>query len=152
MKTLKPSDRVAVLAAVGPDSRTGGFVTTPWVHIDQFASVMGLIVLGGLATGHTVNALFQQAQDTAGTGVKLVEGTVIEPLRETGDPDQDQQAVINLHASDLDLENGFEYIRIELTRSGAASIAGAVILGFDPRYMPASEHGAEGVQYVSPPD
>ena len=46
---------------------------------------------------------------------------------------------INLRDDELDVTNGFSYVRLSLTVGTAASLISAMLLGFNARYQPATQ-------------
>ena len=147
-QNLLPSDRVAVVGAIDPDATAAGTVTTGWVSIAQFASVMAVIMAGTLGSSATLDAKLEQATDSSGTGAKDVTGKAITQLTQ-GSPDgSDQQAIINCCQQDLDTDNDFAFVRLSVTVATATSDVGALLLGFDPAYAPASDNDAASVAEI----
>lgn len=144
---LKPSDVAAIVGAIDPDATTAGTVTTGWIAAADFKSFMGIVMAGTLGASATVDAKFQQATDAAGTGVKDVAGTSITQLTAAG-TDSDKQAIINLSVDDLDIANAFTHIRLSVSIAVATSDAGALVLGFNPGYGPASTSDAATVDEI----
>ena len=135
---LLPSDRATVIAVIDPDAYAAGTYTSGWVNMGQFDALMAVVMVGDLAATSTVDAKLQQATDAAGTGAKDVTGKSITQLTQAG-TDSDKQVVVNCYADELDVENGFDYVRLSMTVAAAAADAGAIVLGFDARYQPATD-------------
>ncbi len=142
------SDRVAVVGAIDPDALTANTYETGWIDMADFPRLMAIVLTGTLGTSATVDAKFEQATDGSGTGAKDVAGKAIAQLTEAGTDQSDMQAIINLHQSELDLENSFTHARLSLTIGTATSDAGAVVLGLDARYAPASDNDAASVDEI----
>lgn len=132
---LKPSQRVCVAAAIDPQS-SAAVLSTAWVDMSKFQNVMALVAVGVMAANATVDAKLQQAQDAAGTGAKDVTGKAITQLLHAT-PDDSKQQVINMKQDDLDVTNGFSFVKLMITPAVAASLVSGQLLGFDPRYGPA---------------
>ena len=132
-QNLRPSDRAAVVAVLNPISQAAATVTTGWINMATFASIMAILQAGVLGASATVDAKLQQATDGSGTGVKDVTGKAIVQLTKAG-TDDNKQVVINCRADDLDIANNFTHVRLSVTVATAACLIGAVVLGFDPRY------------------
>lgn len=147
MKTLLPSDRVAVLGAIDPDANGAATYTTGWIDMANWGSVMAIIMAGTLGTSATLDGKFEQAQDGSGTGAKDVAGSDITQLTKAGS-DDDKQAVIQLFQSDLDLANAFTHVRLSMTVGTATSDVAALLLGLDARYGPASSSDAATVDEI----
>jgi hypothetical protein len=147
MKTLLPSDRAAVVGAIDPDANGAATYTTGWIDMSQWGSLMAIVMAGTLGTSATLDAKFEQATDGSGTGAKDVTGSAITQLTKAGS-DDDKQAVTQLFQSDLDLAGGFTHVRLSMTVGTATSDCGAVVLGLDPRYAPASDYDAASVAEI----
>ncbi len=128
---VKPSDRVAVVGVIDPDVTTASTVTTGWIPMAKFGSIMAIVMAGTLGTGATVNAKLEQATSAAGAGAKDITGKAITALTEAG-TDSDKQAIINCFQDDLDIANAFTHVRLSVTVGTATSDAGAIVLGFNP--------------------
>jgi len=144
---LKPSAQAAIVGAIDPDVTTASTVTTGWIDASEFKAFMGVVMAGTLGTSATVDAKFEQATDSSGTGAKDVSGTDITQLTQAG-TDSDKQAVINVTQEDLDIANSFTHIRLSVTVGTATSDAGALVLGFYPSYGPASDNDASTVDEI----
>lgn len=128
---VKPSDRVAVVGVIDPDVTTASTVTTSWIDMAKFGALMAIVMAGTLGSSATLDAKFQQATDSSGTGAKDITGKAIAQLTQAG-TDSDKQAIINLFQNELDIDNGFTHVQLSLTVGTATSDAGAIVLGFDP--------------------
>lgn len=144
---IRPSDRVAILAAIDPDALAAGTANTAWIDVTNWQNLMAIIMSGDLGASATVDAKLQQATSNAGAGAKDVTGKVITQLTQAG-TDSDKQAIINCSQYDLDFNNGFKFVRITLTVAVATSEIGALLLGFDPRYNTASDNDATTVDEI----
>lgn len=138
------SEKVAVVAVIDPDVTAASSVNSAWVSAKDFHRFMAIICAGTLGASATVDALIQQATDASGTGAKAVTGKAITQLTQAGS-DSDRQAVINLATEELDVDNGFDYIRLQVTVGTATSDIGALLLGVAPRNAPASDHDVSTV-------
>lgn len=128
----RPSENVAVLATLDPASTAASTVTTGWVNAGLFLHIMALIQTGTLGASATVDAKLQQATDSSGTGAKDVTSKAITQIvKAAGD---NKQAIINLKPQELDVSNGFNYVRLSLTVGTATSVVGAALLGMIPRF------------------
>lgn len=143
----RPSESVAIIATIDPDAYAASTVTSDWGNMGLFKKAMGIIEVGTLGASATIDAKLQQAQDASGTGVKDITGKSIAQLTQAG-TDDDKQVVIDLDAAELDVANGFEYVRISMTIGVAASDAGALLLGLEPRFGPASDNDLASVDEI----
>lgn len=145
-KTLKPSEMAAVVGVIDPDANGTGAYTTGWIDMSDFAAIMAIVMAGTLGASATLDAKLEQATDGSGTGAKDVPGSDITQLVKASN--DDDQAVIECFAEDLDLENGFTHVRLSMTVGTATSDSAGVVLGFGPRYAPASDHDLASVQEI----
>lgn len=144
---LLPSMRAAVAATIDPDVYTAAAYSSDWVDMATFESIMAVVMAGTLGTSATLDAKLQQATDGSGTGVKDITGKAITQLTEAG-TDSDKQAIINCRSDELDVNNGFTHVRLTMTVAVATSDAGAIVLGLDPRYGPASDNDLATVDEI----
>ena len=142
----KGSELFSVLATIDPASQAVGTVTTGWISAGNHHSLLALVQSGVLGTGATLDAKLQQATDAPGTGAKDVTGKAITQIvKATGD---NKQALINLRPDDLDVTNGYAYVRLSLTVAVAASLTAAQLLGFNPRFAPGDASNQAAVAQV----
>ena len=142
----KGSELFSVLATIDPASQAVGTVTTGWISAGNHHSLLALVQSGVLGTGATLDAKLQQATDASGTGTKDVTGKAITQIvKATGD---NKQALINLRPDDLDITNGYAYVRLSLTVAVAASLTAAQLLGFNPRFAPGDASNQAAVAQV----
>lgn len=144
---LLPSDRAAIVAAVNPTSQAAGTVSTPWISMANFHTMMAVIQAGVLGASATLDAKLEQATSAAGAGAKDIAGKAITQLTKAGS-DDNKQAIINVRASDLDVNGGFSHVRLSVTVATAASLTAALVLGFDKRYGAASDDDAASVDEI----
>lgn len=143
---VKASEQAAILGVIAPSSQAAGTLTSGWVSAAKFNKLLAVIATGVLGAAATVDAKFQQATDGAGTGAKDVTGAAIAQIvKATGD---NTQAEINLDPQQLDVANGFGYVQLSVTVGTAASLTAALLMGFTPRYAPASDFNATSVKQI----
>ena len=131
----KGSELLSIVATIDPASVAVGTVTTSWVSVANFHALVASIQTGALGTSATLDAKLQQALDSSGTSAKDITGKAITQIvKATGD---NKQALINVKPEELDTVNGFGFVRLSITVGTAASLAGAQILGVNPRYASA---------------
>ena len=145
--SARPSEVCAVLGTIDPDAYAASTVTSDWCNAGLFKKIMAIVMAGDLGTSATLDAKLEQAQDSSGTGAKDVTGKSITQLTQAG-TDSDKQAIIDLDASELDVANGFEYVRLSMTIATATSDCGGVVLGFNPRYGPANDNDLASVDEI----
>lgn len=131
-QNVKASEQIGVLAAINPSSQAAGAANSGWVSMANFQKLLAIVQTGTLGAAATVDAKIQQAQDNAGTGAKDIAGAAIAEISGANN----QQAEINLDASQLDVEGGFGFVQLSVTVGAAASETAALLLGFNPRFAP----------------
>jgi hypothetical protein len=132
--SLKPSQRMAVIGAVNPQSATTVQVTG-WLSAKNFLNFLAIINVGALGASATVDAKVQQATDGSGTGAKDITGKAITQLTKASTNDN-SQVMINLKQEDFDIANNFNYFQVSVTPAVAACLVGVIVLGVDPCYAP----------------
>lgn len=141
-----PSERVALLGTVEPDVLTATAHTSDYVDAGNFESIMAIVMAGTLGTSATIDAKLVQATDSSGTGSKDISGKAITQLVKA--TDDNKQAIINVRSEDLDMANGFSHVAVTVTVGAASSDGGAVLLGLNPRYGPASDNDLASVAEI----
>jgi hypothetical protein len=144
---IKPSDRSAVLACIDPDAYPAAAYSTGYIDVTNWQNLMAIIMAGDLGASATLNAKLEQATSSGGAGVKDVTGKAITALTQAG-TDDNKQAIINCSQYDLDFANGFKFVRLTMTVATATSDAGALLMGFDPRYNTAADNDAATVDEI----
>ena len=144
--TRLASERVAVVAVIDPDANAAGALTSAWVDMSLFERVMAIAMTGVLGTSATLDLKLVQATDGSGTGVKDITGKAIAQLVKASN--DDDQAVINCMAEELDVEGGFTHVAMVHTVGTATSDSAAILLGVDATYQPASDNDLASVQEI----
>lgn len=144
--TSIPSEIAAFCGGVQPVSQGVGTVDTGWIAAKDFHSFLAVIQAGVLGAAATLDAKFQQATDNAGAGAKDVTGKSITQMVKA--TDDGKTSLLNLKTEELDVEGGFDFIRVRLTVGAAASLVGCAVMGFNPRFSPASDFDASTVKEV----
>uniref|UniRef100_C5CJP8 Uncharacterized protein n=1 Tax=Variovorax paradoxus (strain S110) TaxID=543728 RepID=C5CJP8_VARPS len=140
-----PSERLAVAAVVAPGARAAGAGNSGWVDTALYSRLMGVISTGTLGASATVDAKWQSATDSSGTGAAdIAAGQPTQIVKATGD---NKQVVMNLDVNRLP-DRTKRFVRLVLTVGTATSDAGAIVFGVDPRHGPASDNDATTVAQV----
>ena len=147
MLNAKASELAGVVGVIDPDAYAAGTYTSGWVDAGAFQQFIAIVQAGTLGTGATLDAKIEQATDALGTGAKDVAGKAITQLTQAGG-DSDKQAVIALNPGELDLANDYTHFRVSITIGSAASDAGAVVLGLNPRTGVAADNDAATVAEI----
>lgn len=138
---LLPSDRAKLAAVINPQSVVGATVTSGWVSMKTYGTILALVQAGAIAASALVDAKLEQATSSGGAGAKDITGKSITQLVGT---DDNKQAEINLRAEELDVQNNYAYVRLSITvgdtasPDAAAALVSGAIRGFNARYQPAT--------------
>lgn len=143
----KGSELLSILATLDPGNQAPGVANTGWVPLSTHHGLLALVQIGVLATGATVDAKLQQAQDASGTGAKDVAGKAIAQLIQASNG-ANRQALINLRPEELDVNNGFAYVRLVVTVAAAAANTSAQLLGVNPRLASAETANQAAVAQI----
>lgn len=143
----KASEQLSILATLDPGNQAPGVANTGWVPLNTHHGLLALVQTGALATGATVDAKLQQAQDASGTGAKDVAGKAIAQLTQASNG-ANRQALINLRSEELDVNNGFAYVRLVVTVAAAAANTSAQLMGVNPRLASAETANQAAVAQI----
>ncbi len=147
MLNEKISEMVAVVGQIPPSSQSAGSAVTGWVPMTNIDRILAHIQVGTFGASATVDANIEQAQDSSGTGAKVIgTGKAITQLLSSGG--NNVQALIDVRAGELDAANGFEYVQLTVTVGTAATETAASLIGACARYEPASAFNAASVVQV----
>lgn len=142
------SEELAVVCCIDPDAYTTGAVTGDWIDMKYHDRVMFIVMAGDLGTSATVDFAVQQASDSGGTGAKaLATAKAITQLTDAG-TDSNKQAVVEVHATDLDVAGGFTFVSGVLTVGAATSDAGVVGLASRSSYSVAADYDLASVDEI----
>lgn len=139
------TEKVAVLGAIDPDAYGTGTQGTGYIDMKQFDQVAFVVQVGTLGTNATVDFKLQEAKNASGLDLQDLTGKVITQLTQVG-TDDDKQVIVVVKAPEL--SDGYRYVRGLMTISVAAVDANVVVLGADPRYMPASDFDVSTVAEI----
>lgn len=142
-----PSDRIGVAAVIAPGALTTGAKNSGWVDSALYTRLMAVISTGTLGASATLDAKWQQATDSSGTGAAdVAAGQIVQIVKASGD---NKQAVLNMDVNRL-TDRTKRFVRLVMTVGTATSDATAVVLGVDARHEPATDFDpASVVQVVS---
>lgn len=143
----RPSEVAAVVGVIDPDANAAGTVSTGWVDASKFTKFLAIVMAGDLGALATIDAKIEQAKSAAGTDAKDLVGKAITQLTKAGN-DDNKQALINIKSDELDINGGFTHLRLTLVTAAATSDGGGLLLGFNPRYGPASDHDLASVDEI----
>lgn len=134
---IKGNERCTLVGVIDPDVSTAATYLTGAIDMAAYESCMAVVFAGTLGTSATVDAKLTQATTSGGT-YKDVTGKAITQLTEAG-TDSDKQAIINCRADELDVANGYRYVKLSVTVAVATSDMAAALFGLDARYQPGTD-------------
>lgn len=118
-----------IVAAIDPDAYTAAAYSSGYVDMQKVGKILAIVQTGTLGTNATVDFKLQQATTSGGAGLKDIPGKAITQIKQANSPSEsDSQAAINLDQSELDIANGFRYVKCVMTVGTATSDAGAIII------------------------
>ena len=136
------------MATIDPQSNAAAStLTSDYVDMSKVGSLLAIINAGAFVATGKVDAKLVQATAAAGTNKKDITGKAITQLTAAG-TDDNKQAFINLFAEELDINNSFRYVALELTNTTAAALVSADLIGFDCSYNPASDYNLASVDEI----
>ena len=143
---VKFSEAHSILATLDPVSQGAGTVSTGWVSMAYFHSLVAIIQTGVLGASATLDAKLQQATSSGGAGAKDITGKALTQIvKASGDS---KQALIEMRDTDLDVNNGFTFVRLSVTVGAAASLINAMLIGFNPLYQSSAAYNQAGVVQI----
>lgn len=145
--TSLPSERIAIVGNIDPDAYTAATYTTDWVEMKNYFNFMAIVQAGDLGPSATLDAKLWAATSGAGAGAADITGAAITQLTQAG-TDSNKQAIINFDPSVL-AGSAYTHVQLSMTVGTATSNAGAILLGFNPRYAPATDSDATTVDSVA---
>jgi hypothetical protein len=126
------SNRLVLADAIFPAEHTTGAKNGAWLPMKKVGKLLAIVQTGTLGTNATIDFKLQQATNSSGDDAKDITGKAITQLSEANCPaDNDSHAIINLHPSELDIDNDFNYVRMVMTVGTDASPCSAFVLTGD---------------------
>lgn len=141
--TVRPSERVGIVSCIDPDNYAGTTtVTGDVIDMRNWHSLMAILMVGDMVANGTVDYKLQAGTATNSTFYDIT-GKAVTQLTQAG-TDDNKQVVINLKSEELASQSNadgraYRYVRELWTPGTVTTDAGTVVLGFDPRYGPATD-------------
>jgi hypothetical protein len=136
LATIGFNEFVQPLAKLDPASQTTA-QSTGWVDVSGHARIAALLMVGAIASTGTLNAKLEAATSSGGAGAADITGKAIAAQADTAD---NLLHVIDLDVSELNTQNqAFTHVRLTVTPATAATIFGAVLVGYAPRHLPVAQ-------------
>ncbi|PPU93741.1 hypothetical protein [Xanthomonas albilineans] len=143
----KGSEQLAIAGSTGPVN--ANTAQTDWIAVSNLHRLLALIVVGA-NVGGVLNAQLLQALDATGTNAKPItaangQAKALTPI--TIGNAANLQALIDCSVDELDTNNGYAFVQLQIALSSAGPIAG-LLLGIHPRFEPASDLNAASVLQI----
>jgi hypothetical protein len=143
---LLPTDVAAVVGVIDPDAYSATAIASNIMALKDFRRFMAVVQVGDIVSTGTVDAKLVGYTSAGGAGAADITGATITQMTQAGS-DSNKQAVINLSTDSL-AGSGFTHFGLTVTLGTAGADMGAIVLGFDPRYAPASDADAATVDSI----
>lgn len=142
-----PSEVAAIVGNIDPDAYANSTVTTnEYIPIKNFRRYMAIIQAGDIVSTGTIDAKLITYTNGSGSNPADVPGSAITQLTQAG-TDSNKQVVINFDPSKL-AGGTMTHFRLSVTMGTAGADLGAIVLGFDPIYRPASDNDVSTVDEI----
>lgn len=125
------AEQLKTLQRISPQSTSVQVNGSTYVDTAGFHRFIAKFQVGAIAATGTLTLQVRQATSAGGAGAKALIASA--DLTDTGD---DQDIWLEFKAEDLDVKNGFRYVRLEIVAATAASLVGAELLGFVASFEP----------------
>jgi hypothetical protein len=142
-----PSEVAAIVGNIDPDAYAASTVTTDYIPMKFFGRYMAVVQAGDIVATGTVDAKLIAYTSGAGAGALDIPGAAITQLTQAG-TDSNKQAVINFNTDTLAGSTKYTHFRLSVTMGTAGADLGAIVLGFEPKYSPASDNDASTVDEI----
>ena len=106
------------------EAASGNNYTGPWMQMKNCEEFVAIVSIGGISGTATIDAKLTQATNAAGAGAKDIAGLAITQVPAS---DDFQINILSARVGQLDLKNGYKFIRSEITRGGNGNSTVGVI-------------------------
>ena len=117
------------------DSLGAAVTASAWINMENYHRGALVLNVGDLVATSVIYAYLQQAQNVGGLGGKAIAGKAITPLVQA-DGDGDDLVCMELQTEELDVSNGFNWVRVVVHTANAATEYGWIFYGIEPRFAP----------------
>jgi hypothetical protein len=138
-----PSKRGSTIDLIPPQSVTGTSVSTGWVDMSTRQAVQAVVNVGVISSSGVVNAKLEQTTSDGGSAADVT-SKAITALTQAGS-DSNKGAILNCRSDELDVNNGYRWVRLTITVSGAAALVSGVLQAFDHRYASSLDSAIDSV-------
>lgn len=133
------SDDQTMLSVIAPVAQATGTVRTTFFNMGLNQRCQFIVEVGNTGGSATVDATVYQATDTNGTGAKVLSPSkTITQITATG-----KNAVINLNATELDVNNSFNCAALLITVGTASALLSSQTLAQPEVTPPAAVVGTQ---------
>ena len=122
-----------ILDKILPQSVTTD-ATGSYTSVKGFQRFCFNAMIGAIAAGAGVTVRIRQAKDGSGTAVKALKTDTA-----LVDTDDGQVIGIDVRSEELDVDGGFDFVRIEVIVTGAAAVlVSGQLIGYERDYLPSA--------------
>lgn len=112
--------------------------------VAKYRRIVVIYELGVLGTNTTLDSDIEQADAASGGTLKAITGKSIAQLTQAGS-DGGKAVGMEIRTEELDTNNGFHWLNVELTPATSTAIVSVLVLGGGARYEPVSTSGWDEV-------
>jgi hypothetical protein len=149
-----PSEVIGLVGCIDPDAYAPATVTGDWIDMAKWHAALGVLMIGDLGGDCSVSMKWEQATTSGGTAKDVTGAATATYTVDSPDTVSNQQVKLDLRAEDLDVANGYRWVRLSVTAADASSPASAtsdlaaVAFGVFPRIGVASAHDLASVDEI----
>lgn len=149
MRNRLLSEIAAVIATLDPDVYTANTYLSDAIDMAIFDQIMGVGMVGTLGSSGTATFRFVQATASGGTYKAISPAIATTTLTQAVSPDDsDKQVVLNLRSEQLDADNDYRWVKLEMVIAGATCDAGAIVFASGARFGPAHDNDLASVAEI----
>lgn len=133
--TARFSENFELLGSLSPETANGtvGEHNTGYVSLENFHRVIIMITAGEAGGASTIDVDVEEGTSAAGAGAQNIAGKTITQLVAA---DEGDTVYIELRTAELDVNNDYSFINVEVTIAVDTFTSDVKIFGFTPRFAP----------------
>ncbi len=153
---LRLTDFAQIASVIKPVDLNDGANNGDWINLEKYQRVAIVLFFDDGTAANDITVTAQQAQDASGTGAKALtftrldskQGSDLEAIGEFTEVTQSASEtytsgtngeeegiyVFDFLPEDLDIDNDFDHVRINVAQVGASKIGAALAIAFGPKF------------------
>lgn len=153
---LRLTDFANIASVIKPVNLATGANNGDWINLANFQRVAIILFFEAGTAANDATLTAQQAQDNSGTGAKALtftrldvkQGSDLEAIGQFTETTQSASEtytsatngeeegiyVLDFAAEDLDIDNDFDHVRINVAQVGAAKVGAALAIAYGPKF------------------